>query len=74
MACLTVGDSGMDINMERLLMAQNKLPSSVAKILELNPKHKIIEKINNDLINANKDNINNNNDNNERKRNILGVL
>ena len=48
-ACLTVGDSGMDIHMERLLMEQNKLHSSTPKILELNPKHQIIEKINNNL-------------------------
>jgi len=48
-ACLTVGDSGMDIHMERLLMEQNKLHSSAAKILELNSKHKIIAKINDNL-------------------------
>ena len=48
-ACLTVGDSGMDIHMERLLMEQNKLHTSAAKILELNPQHKIIEKISNNL-------------------------
>ena len=48
-ACLTVGDSGMDIHMERLLMEQNKLHTSAAKILELNPKHKIIKKINDNL-------------------------
>jgi len=59
-ACLTVSDSGMDINMERLLMAQNRLPSSVAKVLELNPKHRIIEKINNDLTLGNTSNINTN--------------
>jgi molecular chaperone HtpG len=59
-ACLTVGDSGMDINMERLLMAQNKLPSSLAKVLELNPKHKIIEKINNDLTLGHTNNVNTN--------------
>jgi len=44
-ACLTVGDSGMDIHMERLLMEQNKLHVRSTKILELNPTHQIIEKI-----------------------------
>ena len=48
-ACLTAGDSGMDIHMERLLMEQNKLHANAAKILELNPKHKIIDKINHNL-------------------------
>ena len=56
-ACLTVGDSGMDINMERLLMSQNRLASNVAKILELNPKHPIIQKINNDVTLGNTSNI-----------------
>ena len=56
-ACLTVGDSGMDINMERLLMSQNRLASNVAKILELNPKHPIIKKINNDVTLGNTSNI-----------------
>jgi len=56
-ACLTVCDSGMDINMERLLMSQNRLASNVAKILELNPKHPIIEKINNDITHGNTSNI-----------------
>jgi len=50
-ACLAVSDSAMDIHMERLLKQQNRLPSSAAKILELNPKHKIIEKINDNLKN-----------------------
>jgi len=49
-ACLAVSDSGMDINMERLLMEQNRLQSASAKILELNPKHEIIKKINEDLV------------------------
>lgn len=48
-ACLAVGDGAMDIRMERFLIEQRQLIAGTAKILELNPKHKIIEKINNDL-------------------------
>ena len=48
-ACLAVSDGAMDIRMERFLIEQKQLIASTAKILELNPKHKIIEKINNDL-------------------------
>ena len=38
-------------------MAQNRLASNVAKIIELNPKHTIIKKINNDLTLGNTSNI-----------------
>ena len=48
-ACLAVGSGSMDIRMERFLIEQKQLAAASAKILELNPKHKIIEKINNDL-------------------------
>jgi molecular chaperone HtpG len=48
-ACLAVGDDSMDIRMERFLIEQKQLQASSAKILELNPKHKIVEKINNNL-------------------------
>ncbi|KAJ6645066.1 Chaperone protein HtpG, partial [Pseudolycoriella hygida] len=51
-ACLAVGDGAMDIRMERFLIEQKQLMAASAKILELNPKHKIIEKINNDVIAA----------------------
>jgi len=47
--CLAVDSGTMDIRMERFLIEQKQLQSSSAKILELNPKHKIIEKIINDL-------------------------
>ncbi|MCD6035068.1 MAG: molecular chaperone HtpG [Rickettsiales bacterium] len=43
--CLAVGEYGMDIRMERFLVEQKQLPKSSAKILELNPKHPIIQKI-----------------------------
>ena len=50
-ACLAVSDAAMDINLERLLIEKqrDKSRSSTAKILEINPKHEIIEKINHDL-------------------------
>lgn len=48
-ACLAVGAGAMDIRMERFLIEQKQIVASSAKILELNPKHKIIEKINNDI-------------------------
>ncbi|WP_341751129.1 molecular chaperone HtpG [Candidatus Tisiphia endosymbiont of Piscicola geometra] len=57
-ACLVVGDGAMDIRMERFLIEQKQLMAASAKILELNPKHKIIEKINADIISNNKDSAN----------------
>ncbi|WP_375319269.1 molecular chaperone HtpG [Candidatus Tisiphia endosymbiont of Oplodontha viridula] len=57
-ACLVVGDGAMDIRMERFLIEQKQLMAASAKILELNPKHKIIEKINADIISNNKDSVN----------------
>lgn len=43
--CLAVDSGTMDIRMERFLIEQKQLASSSAKILELNLKHKIIERI-----------------------------
>ncbi|MCC8415861.1 MAG: molecular chaperone HtpG [Rickettsia endosymbiont of Gnoriste bilineata] len=54
-ACLVVGDGAMDIRMERFLIEQKQLMASSAKILELNPKHKIIEKINAGIISNSKE-------------------
>lgn len=48
-ACLAVEEGAMDIRMERFLIEQKQLLQSSAKILELNPKHKIIEKIYEDI-------------------------
>ncbi|MDR0296759.1 MAG: molecular chaperone HtpG [Rickettsia sp.] len=53
--CLVVGDGAMDIRMERFLIEQKQLMTASTKILELNPKHRIIEKINADIISNNKD-------------------
>lgn len=44
-ACLAVSDGAMDIRMERYLIEQKQLASTTAKILEINPDHKIISKI-----------------------------
>lgn len=54
-ACLVVGDGAMDIRMERFLIEQKQLMAASAKILELNPKHRIIEKINAGIISNSKD-------------------
>lgn len=48
-SCLAVADGAMDIRMERYLIEQKQLAKSSAKILEINPNHKIIEKINSQL-------------------------
>ncbi|PCJ22508.1 MAG: molecular chaperone HtpG [Rickettsiales bacterium] len=48
-ACLTVADGAMDIRMERYLIEQKQLSTLSAKILEINPGHKIVTKIANDL-------------------------
>ena len=44
-ACLAVGDGAMDIRMERYLIEQKQLAGASAKILEINPNHKIVLKI-----------------------------
>ena len=44
-ACLAVGEGAMDIRMERFLIEQKQIAGAVAKILEVNPNHKIVQKI-----------------------------
>lgn len=56
-ACLTIGDSGMDMYTERLLMEQRRSSSPVPKVLEINSKHPIIQRLNDDLLFENKNNI-----------------
>lgn len=41
--CLAVSEGDMDIRMERFLVENKQLPSAAAKILEINPEHKIIK-------------------------------
>ncbi len=48
-ACLAVGDGAMDIRMERYLIEQKQLAGATAKILEINPNHKIVIKISNKI-------------------------
>lgn len=48
-ACLVVGDGAMDIRMERYLIEQKQLASATAKILEINPSHKVVAKISRDI-------------------------
>jgi len=43
--CLAVDAYGMDIRLERFLLEQKQLNSASAKILEINPNNKIIQKI-----------------------------
>ncbi len=47
--CLAVSDDAMDMRMERFLIEQKQLNKASTKILEINPKHKIIEKIQKDM-------------------------
>ncbi|MFT6106726.1 MAG: molecular chaperone HtpG [Rickettsiales bacterium] len=44
--CLSVDSASMDIRMERYLVEQKQLASGSAKILEINPNHKIIKSLN----------------------------
>jgi molecular chaperone HtpG len=48
-ACLAVAEGSMDIRMERFLIEQKQLARASAKILELNQKHPVINKIAKDL-------------------------
>ncbi|MFT6219650.1 MAG: molecular chaperone HtpG [Myxococcota bacterium] len=47
--CLSVDSASMDIRMERYLVEQKQLASGSAKILEINPNHKIIKSLNEKL-------------------------
>ena len=47
--CLAVDNSAMDIRMERFLVEQKQLNKASAKIVEINPNNKIIQKIESSL-------------------------
>lgn len=47
--CLSVQEGAMDIRMERFLVENKQLPGKMAKILEINPQHKIIKSLARDL-------------------------
>ncbi|MES2677242.1 MAG: molecular chaperone HtpG [Pseudomonadota bacterium] len=49
--CLAVDSASMDIRMERYLLEQKQILSASAKILEINPNHKIIKSLNEKLNN-----------------------
>ncbi len=44
--CLVAPDSGMDVQMERIMKIQNKDFKGMPRILEINPDHDIIKKLN----------------------------
>lgn len=48
-SCLAIAEGAMDMRMERYLVEQKQLGSVSAKILELNPDHQIIKKIESNL-------------------------
>jgi len=50
--CLAVDSASMDIRMERYLLEQKQILSGSAKILEINPNHKIIKSLNEKLANS----------------------
>jgi len=53
--CLAVDSASMDIRMERYLLEQKQILSASAKILEINPHHKIITSLNETLSNSAKE-------------------
>ena len=48
-ACLKLAHGSMSIRMERYLRDQNQLATPVPRILELNPKHALVEKVKKEL-------------------------
>ena len=44
--CLVAADTGMDVQMERIMKIQNKDFKGMPRILEINPEHNIIKKLN----------------------------
>lgn len=47
--CLAVAEGAMDMRMERFLLEQKQIRAGTAKILEINPNHKIITNIENNI-------------------------
>jgi molecular chaperone HtpG len=47
--CLTAAEGAMDIRFERFLVENKQLPEASLKIFEINPKHKIIQKLEADI-------------------------
>lgn len=53
--CLVLPEGAMNVRMERLLVEQKQLNRRTSKILEINPKHKIIQYISNAVSNNSTD-------------------
>ncbi len=51
-ACISVPEGSMNIRMEKFLMEQKQLKNKSLKILEINPKHPILTKVENSLSDA----------------------
>lgn len=47
--CLAVSEGAMDMRMERFLLEQKQIRAGTAKILEINPNHKIVTNIENNI-------------------------
>lgn len=47
--CLVADKQAMDIRLERYLLDQKQIPYAMKKIIEINPKHQIIQNIHNNL-------------------------
>ncbi len=43
--CLVAGDSDIDINLERLLRAHQRVPAGLKRVLEINPSHALIRQL-----------------------------
>jgi molecular chaperone HtpG len=52
--CLVSDQKGMDIKLERYLLDQKQIVTALPKILEINPNHILINKINDNLDNSEK--------------------
>jgi molecular chaperone HtpG len=48
--CLTAAEGAMDIRFERFLLENKQIPEGSLKIFEINPKHKIIQKLEADIL------------------------
>ena len=48
-ACISIAEGGMNLRMEKFLIEQRQLNSKSGRILEINPDHPILKKINNSI-------------------------
>ena len=52
--CLVSDEKAMDIKLEKYLLDQKQIVAALPKILEINPKHELLIKINNDMADQSK--------------------